>query len=401
MAQVKKVLITLLMMTVMLVVPQSALGADQNRTNQNWTLVWSDEFNGSNGSPVDGTKWAFDIGDGSDRGIPGWGNNELQYYTNRTDNCYQENGCLVIKAQKEEYGGKSYTSARVTTNGKAEWKYGRFEIKAKLPYGQGLWPAIWGLPSDDAYGRWPSSGEFDAMESPSHNPAQVYSAAHWGDPYQNSTASYFLKEGSFASDFHIFAVEWEPSGEMRWYVDGVEYHKLVKAAPFDRSFHLLMNVAIGGNWAGNPDPSGINTILPQAMLIDYVRVFQHSNGAANLQAVQKKLNDFIKEQQLYYIDRSYSEQECFTDSDLASFEYWQEYVQLEIIDDERMDSMATEIKTLSPADQERLFDQALQVYSPTWGEMGYIDPNGTGQTQAGQDAEKALTEMIVDLLRYW
>jgi len=241
---------------------------------RDWKLVWSDEFDGPDGSAVDPTKWSFDVG-GS-----GWGNGELQYYTDRLDNAYVENGALVIEAHREEYKGNRYTSARLVTRGKGDWLYGRFEIRAKLPTGQGIWPAIWMLPTDSEYGGWPSSGEIDVVELVGHEPARVYGTLHYGKPHASEGRYYDLAGGAtFADDYHVFALEWEP-GEMRWYVDGYHYQtqtqwftssrKGTYPAPFDRRFHLILNVAVGGAWPGYPDET---TVFPQHMVVDYVRVY--------------------------------------------------------------------------------------------------------------------------------
>lgn len=243
---------------------------------QNWQLIWSDEFETAS---VDVSKWEFQIGDGSAYGIPGWGNNELQYY--RSENATMENGKLVITAKRETFGGKSYTSTRLRTYLKGDWSYGRFEIRAKLPLGQGIWPAIWMLPSDNVYGAWAASGEIDIMELVGHEPNRVHGTLHFGGTWPNNTSattSYILPAGNFAEGFHTFRLEWKP-GEMRWYVDEVLYATRTQwwssngpfPAPFNQRFHLLLNVAVGGNWPGNPDAT---TTFPQRMEVDYVRVYR-------------------------------------------------------------------------------------------------------------------------------
>jgi beta-glucanase (GH16 family) len=239
-----------------------------------WKLVWSDEFDGPDGSAVDATRWSFAAGGG------GWGNGELEDYTNKLDNASIQGGALAIKAKKEEGKPSRYTSARLTTRGKGDWLYGRVEVRAKLPRGQGIWPAIWMMPTDATYGTWPASGEIDIMELLGHEPARVYGTLHYGNPHQQQGQHYDLAQGTFADDYHTFALEWEP-GEMRWYVDGDRYQTLtewhtsstkgVYPAPFDRRFYLILNVAVGGAWPGYPDAT---TIFPQAMLVDYVRVYQ-------------------------------------------------------------------------------------------------------------------------------
>jgi beta-glucanase (GH16 family) len=233
-----------------------------------WTLVWHDEFEGN---AVDSLKWSYEVnGDGG-------GNNELQYYTARPQNSLVTNGVLVIQAQQESYLGKSYTSARMRTLGKGDWKYGRFDVRAMLPAGKGLWPAIWMLPTDWVYGGWPVSGEIDIMELLGDNTRKVYGTIHYGSSVQNhqSTGSSYVltAPADFDTQFHLFTLEWDSTG-MRWFVDGAKYFTATHGAPFDQRFHLLLNVAVGGNWPGNPDAT---TSFPQAMQVDYVRVYRKSN----------------------------------------------------------------------------------------------------------------------------
>ncbi|CAM3795476.1 carbohydrate binding domain-containing protein [Cohnella lubricantis] len=245
-----------------------------------WTLVWSDEFNDTT---IDPSKWTYDIGNGSG----GWGNNELEYYTDRPENVKEENGNLVITARKESYEGFGYTSTRIKTKDLFSQKYGKFEIRAMLPTGKGYWPAIWMLPQDDAYGTWAASGEIDIMENKGSEPATVSGTIHYGQQWPNnmySGESYPLPNGSTVEDYHTYSLEWEP-GELRWYVDGVLYSTKndwyskslnqpannTYPAPFDQPFFLLMNVAIGGNFDGNPIDS---TVFPQSMAVDYVRVYE-------------------------------------------------------------------------------------------------------------------------------
>ncbi|MCS6953689.1 MAG: family 16 glycosylhydrolase [Bryobacteraceae bacterium] len=240
-----------------------------------WTLVWSDEFDGHG---LDPAKWEFDVGG------HGWGNNESQCYTRRTENAAVEDGKLVIRALRETYTGpegitRPYTSARLVTRGKFSRAYGRFEALIKLPYGPGIWPAFWMLGDDIATVGWPACGEIDIMENIGREPSTVHGTIH-GPGYSGSRgigASYTLPGGRrFADDFHLFAVEWEPE-VIRWYVDDVLYQtRTPKDLPsgarwvFDHPFHLLLNVAVGGNWPGYPDQT---TVFPQTMLIDYVRVY--------------------------------------------------------------------------------------------------------------------------------
>lgn len=241
---------------------------------QNPALVWSDEFSGS---ALDATKWQAQIGDGCQEGICGWGNGELQYY--RAENAVVRNGMLEIIAKRERVQSKAYTSARIRTKNLADFKYGRFEARIKLPAGAGLWPAFWMLSTDEPNGGWPMDGEIDIMEFISAKPDHVFGTIHYGDPFPNNQFQgndFYLYDGSkFTDDFHVFAIEWEP-GIMRWYVDDILYS--VKTPediapfnwPFDASrFHFILNVAVGGTLGGTVD----NTIFPSTMLVDYVRVF--------------------------------------------------------------------------------------------------------------------------------
>ena len=241
-----------------------------------WTLVWSDEFDGTQ---LDPTRWTPQEGDGCDFGICGWGNNELQWY--QAENAVVGNGLLTITARKESAGGKQYTSARLRTYRKGDWTYARVEFRAKLPVGQGLWPAVWMLPTDNVYGEWAASGEIDIVELVGHEPATVHGTLHYGGEWpdnRSSGDSYTLPSGTFADDFHTFALEWE-EGVIRWYVDGELYQTQrqwttdvgVYPAPFDERFHLLVNVAVGGDWPGSPDAS---TTFPKTLEMDWIRVYQ-------------------------------------------------------------------------------------------------------------------------------
>ncbi|WP_378789853.1 lectin [Nonomuraea fastidiosa] len=237
-------------------------------------LVWSDEFDGPAGSPVDGSKWRFDIGGG------GWGNNEHQYYTDSTRNAALDgNGNLVITARRENpagyqchYGTCLYTSARLLTLGTFSQTYGRFEARMKLPRGQGIWPAFWMLGGTN----WPDDGEIDIMENIGREPNTVHGTIH-GPGYSGGggiSAGYTI--GSpFADAFHTFAVDWSPN-LIVWYVDGVEYQRRTPADlggrrwVFDHPFFMIMNVAVGGDWPGYPDGT---TTFPQTLTVDYVRVY--------------------------------------------------------------------------------------------------------------------------------
>ncbi|MFP4977371.1 carbohydrate binding domain-containing protein [Paenibacillus sp. CN-4] len=253
-------------------------------TDDPWTLVWSDEFDDQT---IDPAKWTFDLGDGTDIGNPGWGNNELEWYTNDPKNVKEEDGKLVITARKEAVGGKEYTSSRIKTKGLFSKRYGKFEIRAKAPTGKGYWPAIWMLPEHNTYGVWAASGEIDIMEGWGSRPHTVAGTIHYGSQWPGNIYSgqeTELPGGSTIEDFHTYAIEWEP-GEIRWYVDGQlfsvknDWYSLSAGqpahnaypAPFDQEFHLLMNLAVGGNFDGNPTP---DTVFPKSMEIDYVRVYE-------------------------------------------------------------------------------------------------------------------------------
>jgi beta-glucanase (GH16 family) len=243
-----------------------------------YELIWSDEFDGTE---IDGSKWSYDLGDGCDLGICGWGNNELEYYTDRPENAYLENGNLVIKARKElplYLNQYQYTSSRLVTKNKGDFRYGRVDVKARLPIGQGLWPAIWMLPTDEAYGGWPRSGEIDLMENIGSEPDRIFGTIHYGHDYWRFTSEGITKEEgpNFTEDFHVYTLLWNEDCLMMM-VDGEKYAgpysrstTLPTTWPFDQNFHLLLNVAVGGNLPGNPTPA---TQFPQTMEVDYVRVF--------------------------------------------------------------------------------------------------------------------------------
>src|SRR5246127_1121757 len=254
-----------------------------------WKMVWSDEFNGPNGSPVDSSKWVSETGGG------GWGNNELEYYTNRLANAFQQDGNLVIKVLQEKYVGpgdvsRNYTSARLKTQGKFSQAYGRFEARIKIPRGQGIWPAFWMLADDIGKSGWPDCGEIDIMENIGKEPGLVHGTIH-GPGYSGDNgigAPYALPgDQRFADDFHVFAAEWEPNA-IRFYVDDHLYETrtpadLPKGAKwvYDHPFFVLLNVAVGGGWPGNPDAT---TVFPQTMLIDYVRVYARVSSPASKSA---------------------------------------------------------------------------------------------------------------------
>jgi beta-glucanase (GH16 family) len=235
-----------------------------------WTLVWQDEFDGTE---IDRTKWTFDIGG------HGWGNNEVQAYTDRSENARIEDGMLVIEAREEEFVRRNYTSARLKTQDLHSWTYGRFEARMRLPYGQGIWPAFWMLGANIQQQAWPASGEIDIMEYIGRDANRVYATVH-GPGYSGGggVGHYInMEPGVLNEEFHVFAIEWEP-GEIRWYVDDENFFTITPASVpgewvYDHPFFLLINLAVGGNWPGYPDDS---TVFPQFLLVDYVRVYQRS-----------------------------------------------------------------------------------------------------------------------------
>jgi beta-glucanase (GH16 family) len=245
-----------------------------------WTLVWSDEFDGSSSS-VDSTKWSFDIGGG------GWGNDELQSYTSRSVNAELQNGALVLRVLKESFQGpdnitRNYTSARIRTSNKFSQAYGRFEARIKIPFGQGIWPAFWMLGNDHDVAGWPICGEIDIMENIGKEPSIIHGTLH-GPGYSGAkgvTASYSLPASrKFSDDYHTFAVQWEEN-LIRFYVDDRLYITRTpadlpagKAWVFNHPFFIILNVAVGGNFPGSPDAT---TVFPQLMKVDYVRVYQRT-----------------------------------------------------------------------------------------------------------------------------
>lgn len=285
----------------------------ETQVARGWQLEWQDEFNGKD---IDESKWGWE------ENCWGGGNNELQCYTDRFKNSFIQDGKLVIRAHKETFRGLAdveesgtqekrtlpYTSARLRTLNKGDWKYGRIEVRAKLPAGQGIWPAIWMLPTDWTYGGWAASGEIDILEmvsQPVDKPnKEVHGTIHYGKEWPNnvfSGESFIFTDSDPSTTFHTYALEWA-DGEMRWYVDDKHYatqrssgwYSQIKDdngkwfnvegnAPFDQRFHLLLNVAVGGNWPGPPDES---TRFPVQMEVDYVRVYSCPETPASLKACE-------------------------------------------------------------------------------------------------------------------
>lgn len=234
-------------------------------------LVMQDEFD-TNGAP-NSAIWTYDIGTGNN----GWGNNELEYYTNSSDNVKVEDGMLQITAKKQAFMGSEYTSARLLTKGLFEQKYGRFEARIKMPWGQGIWPAFWLLGADSDTVTWPLCGEIDIMEYKGQEPTVTHGTVH-GPGYSGATAitkSYDLINNRFDTDFHIFGIEWGKN-YINFYVDDVLYNqitpdKVTGEWVYDKPFYIILNLAVGGNYVGSPNNE---TTFPQTMLVDYVRVYE-------------------------------------------------------------------------------------------------------------------------------
>lgn len=253
---------------------------------QDWMLVWSDEFNGTT---LDESSWTRETGGG------GWGNNELQYYTERTVNSYLENGVLVIKAMQENYGGRNYTSARLKTQGKRFFKYGKIEARMRLPYGQGIWPAFWTLGESISSIGWPACGEIDIMEMLGHENFKSYGTTHWDNNGQHTYqgGSYSLSSGTFSDSYHLFSIIWNEQS-IRWYVDNNLFYTISITSPsmseLRENHFIILNVAVGGNWPGYPDPT---TVFPQYMYIDYVRVYKDTsagNPVVNILSPEQNAN---------------------------------------------------------------------------------------------------------------
>jgi beta-glucanase (GH16 family) len=247
---------------------------NQNLEERSWQLTWSDEFDGAAGQAIDASKWAYDIGTGDN----GWGNQELQYYTDRSENVSLDgSGNLVITARRESFGGSPFTSARIKTQGLFDQTYGRFEARMKTPYGPGMWPAFWLLGANIDEVNWPQCGEIDVMELRGQIPGKIAGSAH-GPGYSAGdaiTADFELENGRFDSKFHIFAIEW---GEdyIDYFVDDFLYQRITPEDVtgewvYNNSFFMILNLAVGGNYVGFPTSQ---TPFPQSIEVDYVRVYQ-------------------------------------------------------------------------------------------------------------------------------
>jgi beta-glucanase (GH16 family) len=244
-------------------------GATSPTSYTNMKLVWADEFDGT---ALNSDFWSFETGNGSN----GWGNNELQFY--RTQNTSIQDGHLVITAKKEPFGGKEYTSSRIVTKGKKDFRYGRVDIRAALPKGQGIWPALWMLGSNFETVSWPACGEIDIMEMIGGGGREntVHGTVHWQNEGKHAQfgGKTTLSSGTFSDQFAVYSIVWDATS-IRWFVDNKQYH-VIDTTPaeldeFRRNFFFIFNVAVGGNWPGSPNET---TAFPQHMIVDYVRVFQ-------------------------------------------------------------------------------------------------------------------------------
>ncbi|HXB44711.1 MAG TPA: family 16 glycosylhydrolase [Puia sp.] len=235
-----------------------------------YTLKWSDEFNGNQINP---NNWTFETGNNN-----GWGNAELENYTSSTNNAFVSQGNLIIEARQEPSSGFAYTSARMKTQGNQSFTYGRVDIRAKLPKGQGMWPALWLLGNNINSAGWPTCGEIDMMELLGQAPNKVYGTIHWGANFANHQSigtNYILGSGSFDQQFHVYSLIWRQDS-INMKIDdqqffGASRNEVSSPYPFDNPFFFIFNIAVGGNWPGSPDAT---TVFPQRMIVDYVRVFQ-------------------------------------------------------------------------------------------------------------------------------
>ena len=303
---------------------QETQAAEDIEIPEGYHLVWADEFDGDSLSEAD---WNYETHE------PGWVNHELQEYVPGPDYAFVKDGELVIRPVKEEDGGKvSYKSGRVNTQNKHDYKYGRFEAKIKVPRGKGFLPAFWMMPQDESYyGQWPKCGEIDIMEVLGDSTKVNYGTLHYGEPHKQSQGMYDLAAGDFSEEYHVFAIEWEP-GEIRWYCDGEQYHsendwftavsgeeEKPYPAPFDQPFHVILNVAVGGDWPGDPDDS---TVFDEhaCMYVDYVRIFQKDAYDENVtRPVQELTLREPDENGNYVYNSDFSEKEDLSDDENWKF----------------------------------------------------------------------------------
>lgn len=277
----------ILTITTSLTLITALISCSKNNSPKGYHLVWSDEFNGSK---IDSSKWDFQIGTGTEYGLDHWGNNELQYYTDK--NAFIENGNLIIELKKEDYNGESYTSSRLRTMSDDNEilfakTYGRIEARIKLPKDNAVWPAFWMLPATNDYDVWASSGEIDILEAKGRLPNRVYGTVHFGQSWpgnKNSGGMYKFPAGTDMTEYHVYALDWEP-GKLTWLVDETPYYETSQwwamgrgqsepypyPAPYDKSFYILLNLAIGGNFDSGVNPD--SNFQPHRMYVDYVRVY--------------------------------------------------------------------------------------------------------------------------------
>lgn len=289
---------------------------------EGYNLLWHDEFNGTELNDVN---WSYDPHK------PGWTNAELQEYTESTDNVFIKDGALILKAIKtvDDSGKDYYTSGKVKSVRKQDFTYGKVCVRAKVPAGQGLWPAIWMMPTKESkYGTWPRCGEIDIMEILGNQPEITYGTIHYGEPHAEQQGSYILEGETFADDFHEFSVEWEP-GELRFYVDGNLFHtcndwftaakgdaEKPYPAPFDQDFYVQLNLAVGGTWPGNPDET--TDFSKAEFVIDYVRVYQKPEYDTNVTRPEKVFREPTADGNLVW-NGDFSEKESVGDSENWSF----------------------------------------------------------------------------------
>lgn len=240
-------------------------------TYPGYNLVWNDEFSGAT---LDLNSWNYEIGNNN-----GWGNNELEYYTNSPKNSFLSNGNLILEARKESISGLNYTSSRLTTQNKKSFTFGKIDMRAKLPKGKGVWPALWMLGNNINSIGWPAAGEIDIMEYLGHEITKSYGTLHYGastSTHGSKGNSYTLTSSTFYDKFHVFSMEWKQD-QIKLFVDTDLFLQINKSDlgsapyPFNAPFFFIFNLAVGGNWPGNPDAT---TTLPQRMIVDYIRVFQ-------------------------------------------------------------------------------------------------------------------------------
>lgn len=298
--------------------------AAQTLSYEGYTLRWEDTFDGTTLNRED---WNVELHE------PGWVNNELQSYVDSPENIYLEDGKLVLKPveTRSADGTVSYTSGRVNTQNKHDFKYGIFEARAKVPAGQGFLPAFWMMPTNEnLYGQWPRCGEIDIMEVLGNDTTRSYGTLHYGNPHSQSQAGCTLTEGSFSDEYHTFAVEWEP-GRISWYVDGRMIHtendwysategqgEITYPAPFDQPFYIILNLAVGGNWPGNPDET--TDIANAAFSIDYVRVYQKDHYDEDVHKPEKTV--ILREPDAsgnYIVNGDFAAAESLTDSEGWTF----------------------------------------------------------------------------------